>query len=48
MPSTTVASRAYCPILITDDPNEVYDEDKDNDKVCPTGMSEEVSLKTLP
>ena len=48
MPSTIVAGRAHSPILIADDPNEIYDEDKDNDKVYPTGMSEEVSLKTLP
>ena len=48
MPSTIVTSRTYGPILVTDDPNEVYDEDKDNDKVCPTRMSEELSLKSLP
>ena len=48
MPSTTVASRAYCSILIADDPNEVYDEDKDNDEVCPTRVSKELSPKGLP
>ena len=48
MPSIIVASRAYSPILVADDPNEVYDEDKDNDELCPTRMSEELSLKSLP
>jgi hypothetical protein len=48
MPSSIVASRTYCPILVTDDPNEVYDEDKDNNKVCPARMSEELSLSGLP
>jgi len=48
MPSTIVASRAYCPILIADDPNKVYDEDKDNDEVCPTRMSQELSLQSPP
>ena len=48
MPSIIVASRAYSPILVTDDPNEVYDEDKDNDEVCPTRVSEELSLQSLP
>ena len=47
MPSTIVASRAYSPILVVDDPNEVYGEDKDNDEVCPTRMSQELSLKNL-
>ena len=27
----------HSPILIADDPNEVYDEDKDNDEVCQLG-----------
>ena len=50
MPSTIVANRAYGPILITDDPNEVYDEDRDNDndEVCPTRVSEKFSPKSLP
>jgi len=48
MPSTIVASRAYSPILVTDNPNKVYDEDKDNDEVCPTRMSQEQSLQSLP
>jgi hypothetical protein len=48
MPSTIVADRAYCPILVTDNPNKVYGEDKDNDEVCPTRMSEELSPKGLP
>ena len=48
MPSTIVASRAYGPILIAYDPNKVYDEDKDNDEVCPTRMSQELSLQSPP
>ena len=36
------------PILIADDPNEVYDEDKDNDEVCPTRTSKKLSLKGQP
>lgn len=48
MPSTIVAGRAYSPILVTDDPNKVYVEDNDNNEVCPTRMSEELSLKGLP
>jgi hypothetical protein len=48
MPYTIVPSRAYSPILVTDDPNEVYYEDKDNDKVCPTRMSKKLSLKGQP
>jgi len=48
MPSTIETSRAYSPILVTDDPNEVYDEDKDNDEVYPTRMSKKLSLKGQP
>ena len=48
MPSTIVAVRAHSPILVADDPNEVYDEDKDNDEVCPTRVSKELSPKGLP
>ena len=48
MPSTIVTSRAYSPILVADDPNEVSDEDKDNDEVCPTRMSKKLSLKGQP
>jgi hypothetical protein len=47
MPFAIVACRAYSPILIADDLNEVDDEDKDNDEVCPTRMSEELSLQSL-
>jgi len=48
MPSTIETSRAYSPILVADDPNEVYDKDKDNDEVCPTRVSKELSPKGLP
>ena len=48
MPSTIVTGRAYSPILVADDPNEVYEEDRDNDEVCPTRMSEKFSSKSLP
>ena len=48
MPSTIVASRAYSPILVAEDPNEVYDEDGYNDEVGPTGMSQELCLQSLP
>jgi len=48
MPSTIVAGRAHSPILIADDPDEVYDEDRDNDEVCPTRMSKKLSLKGQP
>jgi hypothetical protein len=48
MPSTIVTSRAYSPILVADDPNEVYDEDRDNDEACPTRMGKKLSLKGQP
>ena len=48
MPSIIVASRAHSPILVADDPNEAYNENRNNDEVCPTRMSEELSLKSLP
>ena len=48
MPSTIVTSRAYSPILVADDPNEVYDEDRDNDEACPTRMGKKLVLKGQP
>jgi len=47
MPSTIVAGRAYSPILVIDNPNKVYGEDKDNDEVCPTRVSEELSPESM-
>lgn len=48
MPTTIVACRTHCPVLVKNDPDEIYCECKDEQQVSPAWMGEELCFDDLP
>ena len=48
MPTTIVARRMHCPVLVKNNTDEIYCECKDEQQVSPAGMSQELCFDNLP